>query len=76
MFQPPHPHPPPVAPHLPVLTFIKWNVQNVRGYERAGRFFNKVDFLLMIKWAQFIGKSCFTTGASKGPTGVNAPVVI
>jgi hypothetical protein len=25
---------------------------------------------------QLIWKSCFTTGASKGPTGVNAPVVI
>jgi hypothetical protein len=62
--------------HLLVLTFIRWNVQNVRGYERAGRFFNKVDLLLMIKRVQFIWKSCFTAGASKGPTGINAPVVI
>jgi hypothetical protein len=61
-----------------VLTFIRGNVENVRGYEKAGRcsFFNKVNLLLMIKRAQFIRKSCFTTGASKGPTGVNAPVVI
>jgi hypothetical protein len=63
---------------MPVLTFITGNVENVRGYEKAGRcsFFNKVNVLLMIKRAQFICKSGFTTGASKGPTGVNAPVVI
>jgi hypothetical protein len=47
-----HIHPPPtrLAPPLTVLTFIRWNVENVRGYEKAGR----VDFLLMIKRAQFI----------------------
>jgi hypothetical protein len=41
----------PLAPPLPVLIFIRWNVENVREYEKAGRcsFFNKVDFLLMIK---------------------------
>jgi hypothetical protein len=35
---------------------IRWDVENVRGYEKAGRcsFFNKVYFLLMIKRAQFI----------------------
>jgi hypothetical protein len=59
-----------------VLIFIRGHVENVRGYEKAGRFFSKVKLLLMIKRAQLIGKSCFTTGASKGPTGVNAPVVI
>jgi hypothetical protein len=37
--------------------------------------FNKVDFLLMIKRArQLIWKSCFTTGASEGPTGINTPI--
>jgi hypothetical protein len=36
----------------------------------------KIDILLMIKRAQFIWESCFTTGANKGPTGVNSPVVI
>jgi hypothetical protein len=32
-----------------VLTFIRWNVENVRGHEKAGRcsFFNMDDFLLM-----------------------------
>jgi hypothetical protein len=51
---------------------------NVRGYEKAGRcsFFNKVNLLLMIKRAQLIQKSCYTTGASKAPTGGNPPVVI
>jgi hypothetical protein len=50
----------------------------VRGYEKAGKcsFFNKVNLLLMIKRAQLIWKSCFTTGASKRPIGVNAPIVI
>jgi hypothetical protein len=35
---------------------IGWNVENVRGYQKADRcsFFNKVDFLLMIKRAQLI----------------------
>jgi hypothetical protein len=39
-----------------VLTFILWNVKNVGGYEKAGRFrfFNKADVLLMIKGAQII----------------------
>jgi hypothetical protein len=39
-----------------VLTFIRWNVENVRGYEKAGRcsFFNKDDVLLMIKRAQLV----------------------
>jgi hypothetical protein len=49
--------PPPLAPpRMPVLTFIRWNVENVRGYEKAGRcsIFNKIDFLLMIKRAQLI----------------------
>jgi hypothetical protein len=34
------------VPPLPVLTFIRWNLENVRGYEKADRcsFFNKVDF--------------------------------
>jgi hypothetical protein len=32
--------------------------------------------LLMIKRDQLICESCFTTVANKGPTGVNAPVVI
>jgi hypothetical protein len=47
----------PLAPfQLPVLTFIRRNVKNVRGSEKADRcnFFNKVDFLLMIKGAQVI----------------------
>jgi hypothetical protein len=57
--------------------FIRWKAENVRGSEKAGRFsfFNKVDCLQMNR-AQFNGKSCFATGASKRPTGVNAPVVI
>jgi hypothetical protein len=39
-------------------------------------FSNKVNLLLYNdQKGQFIWKSCFTTGASKGPTGVNAPVV-
>jgi hypothetical protein len=39
-----------------VLSFIRWNAENVRGYEKAGRcsFFNKDDSLLMIKRAQLI----------------------
>jgi hypothetical protein len=39
-----------------VLTFIRWNVENVRGHEKAGRciFSNKDDFLLVIERAQFI----------------------
>jgi hypothetical protein len=39
-----------------VLTFIRWNVENVRGYEKAGRcsFFNKDDFLLMIKGPAYL----------------------
>ena len=39
-----------------VLSFIRWNVENVRGYEKARRcsFFNKDDSLLMIKRAQLI----------------------
>jgi hypothetical protein len=51
-----HTHNPPLAPPLPVQTFIRGNVENERGYEKAGRcsFFNKVDFLLMIKMAQLI----------------------
>jgi hypothetical protein len=69
-----HTHNPLLAPPLPVLT-EEINVENVRGYEKAGRcsILNKVNLLLMIKRAQFILKSCFTTGASKGPTGVIAP---
>jgi hypothetical protein len=51
-----HTYNPLLAPPLPVLTFIRGNVENVRGYEKAGRcsFFNKVDILLMIKKAQLI----------------------
>jgi hypothetical protein len=39
-----------------VQTFIRWDVENVRGYEKAGRcsFFNKDEFLLRIKRAQLI----------------------
>jgi hypothetical protein len=49
-------HIPLLALPQPVLTLVKWNVENVRGYERVGgcSFFNKVDFLLMIKKPQFI----------------------
>jgi hypothetical protein len=44
---------------------------------RQMQLFNMVmdDFLLLIKRVQFIWKYCFTTGANKGPTGVNAPVL-
>jgi hypothetical protein len=51
-----HTHNPLLAPPLPVLTLIRGNVENVRGYEKAGRcsFFNKVNLLLMIKRAQLI----------------------
>jgi hypothetical protein len=39
-----------------VQTFIRWNVESVRGYQKAGRcsFFNMDEFLLMIKRAQLI----------------------
>jgi hypothetical protein len=49
-------HNPLSAPPLPVLIFIRGNVENVRGYEEASRcsFFNKVNLLLMIKRAQLI----------------------
>jgi hypothetical protein len=49
-----HTHNPLFAPPLPVLTFIRGNVENVRGYQNAGRcsFFNKLNLLLMIKRAQ------------------------
>jgi hypothetical protein len=51
-----HTHSPLLVSPLPVLTFIRGNVENVRGYEKAGRysFFNKVNLLLMIKRAQLI----------------------
>jgi hypothetical protein len=49
-------HNPFSAPPLPGLIFIRGNVENVRGYEKAGKcsFFNKVNLLLMIKRAQLI----------------------
>jgi hypothetical protein len=46
-----------LASPLLVPTFIRGNnVENVRGYEKAGRcsILNKVTLLLMIKRAQFI----------------------
>jgi hypothetical protein len=51
-----HTHNPLLAPPLHVLTFIRGNVEHVKGYEKAGRcsFFNKVDFLIIIKGAQLI----------------------
>jgi hypothetical protein len=77
-----HPHPSttdPFSTTLTVLTFIRWNVDNVRGYEKAGRcsFFNKVYFLPMIKRARSSENlASLLHGANKGPTGVNAPVGI
>jgi hypothetical protein len=66
MFHPPTPTP--LVPPLPVLTFIRWNVENVRGCEKAGRcnFFNKVDFLLMKGPAHL--KILLHYWASEGPT--------
>jgi hypothetical protein len=45
-----------VHKHHAVPTFIRWNVENGRGYEKAGRcsFFNMDDFLLMIERARLI----------------------
>jgi hypothetical protein len=39
-----------------MLTFIRWNIENVRGYEKVGRcsVVNKDDFLLMIERAKLI----------------------
>jgi hypothetical protein len=52
----PSPHKLHVHKDHAALTLIRWNVESVRGYEKAGRciFFNKDNFLLMIKRAQLI----------------------
>jgi hypothetical protein len=56
LFQPPHPHPP-FSATPGCSEVIRWNVESVREYEKASRCIfsvNKIDFLLVIKRAQFI----------------------
>jgi hypothetical protein len=58
-----------------VLTFVTYRECERTWESSRCSIFNMDDFLL-IERAQLIWKYCFTTGASKGSTGVNAPVVI